>query len=111
MFDYPALFRLDGRRALGVGARSGVGKTNAEALAAFGARVTCADVDLASAERTAAAIRAAGHEAAALRVGGRDTSAVTAPLRDDPAVDIPPGTPRLKPRKPLREITHHPVRP
>ncbi|MEA2661970.1 MAG: hypothetical protein QOH08_1542, partial [Chloroflexota bacterium] len=34
MIDYPALFRLDGRRALVVGAGSGIGKTSAEALAA-----------------------------------------------------------------------------
>src|SRR4029077_11826115 len=61
VFDYPALFRLDGRRALVAAAGSGIGRTSAEALAAFGAQVTCADVDLAAAERTAAAISAAGH--------------------------------------------------
>ena len=104
MFDYPALFRLDGRRALVVGAGSGIGKTSAEALAAFGARVTCADVDLAAAERAAAAISASGHEADALMVDVRDTSTVTAAFAKDP-VDVLVSTPGINVRKPIAKIT------
>ena len=56
MDRYRALFDLTGRTALVVGAASGIGEASAHALAAFGARVACADVDLAGAERTARAI-------------------------------------------------------
>lgn len=104
MFDYPALFRLDGRRALVVGAGSGIGKTSAEALAAFGAHVTCADVDLAAAERTAAAIRSAGHEADALMVDVRDTSTVTAAFAKQP-IDVLVSTPGINVRRPVMKIT------
>ncbi len=52
--DYANLFRLDGRHALVVGAGSGIGREAALALAAHGARVTCADRDLPAAEQTVA---------------------------------------------------------
>ncbi|MEV6283366.1 SDR family oxidoreductase [Kribbella sp. NPDC051770] len=52
--DYANLFRLDGRHALVVGAGSGIGRESALALAAHGARVTCADRDLPAAEQTVA---------------------------------------------------------
>jgi len=48
------LFRLDGRTALVLGAASGIGKASAEALAALGATVICADKDKAGVEATAA---------------------------------------------------------
>jgi NAD(P)-dependent dehydrogenase (short-subunit alcohol dehydrogenase family) len=105
VFDYPALFRLDGRRALVVGAGSGIGKTSAEALAAFGARVTCADVDLDAAERTAAAISAAGHKADALMIDVRDTSTVAAAFAKDRAIDVVVSTPGINVRKPIAKIT------
>ncbi|MGN9842031.1 SDR family NAD(P)-dependent oxidoreductase [Nonomuraea sp. H19] len=50
---YDALFRLDGRRAVVIGAGSGIGREAALALAAHGASVVCADRDLAAAEKTA----------------------------------------------------------
>lgn len=50
--DYSRLFRLDGRVALVVGAGSGIGREGALALAAHGATVVCADLDLAAAEET-----------------------------------------------------------
>ncbi len=73
MTDYRALFRLDGRRALVVGAGSGIGRESALALAALGAEVVCADIDLAKAEETAAL---AGVPAAAYRLDARDADAV-----------------------------------
>lgn len=52
--DYSRMFRLDGRRAVVIGAGSGIGRESALALAANGADVVCADRDRAAAEETAA---------------------------------------------------------
>ncbi|TQM14255.1 SDR family NAD(P)-dependent oxidoreductase [Pseudonocardia kunmingensis] len=52
---YSTLFRLDGKRALLVGA-GGIGREVALALAAHGARVVCADRDPEAAGATAAAV-------------------------------------------------------
>ena len=105
MFDYASLFRLEGRRALVVGAGSGIGRTSAEALAAFGAHVRCADLDLESAERTAAGIVGAGGAAEALRVDVRDTATVTAAVERDPAIDVLVSTPAINVRKALLDIS------
>ena len=43
MTDYRKLFDLSGKTAVVLGAASGIGKSSAEALAALGARVMCAD--------------------------------------------------------------------
>ncbi|HET6987954.1 MAG TPA: SDR family NAD(P)-dependent oxidoreductase, partial [Kribbella sp.] len=54
MTDYAKLFRLDGKHVVVIGAGSGIGRESALALAAQGARVTCADRDLVAAEETVA---------------------------------------------------------
>src|SRR6266699_2658286 len=73
MNEYRSLFDLSGRTALVVGAASGIGEACAHALAAFGARLVCADVDLPGASGTADAIVAAAVE----RVGVLDGLVVT----------------------------------
>jgi NAD(P)-dependent dehydrogenase (short-subunit alcohol dehydrogenase family) len=72
MTDYRKLLDLTGRKALVLGAASGIGKASAEALGALGAQVHCADIDLAGAEATAAAIRDAGGRADASRTDAAD---------------------------------------
>ena len=56
MTDYRRLFDLSGKSAVVLGAASGIGKSSAEALAALGAVVLCADRDADGAEATAAGI-------------------------------------------------------
>lgn len=51
--DYARLFQLEGRTAVVIGAGSGIGRAAALALAAHGARVICADVNLAAAQASA----------------------------------------------------------
>lgn len=52
--DYGRMFSLDGRRAVVVGAGSGIGREAARALAAHGADVVCADRDADAAAATGA---------------------------------------------------------
>ena len=56
VIDYQRLFSLSGKTALVLGAASGIGKASAEAIAALGGRVICADIDEAGANETARAI-------------------------------------------------------
>jgi NAD(P)-dependent dehydrogenase (short-subunit alcohol dehydrogenase family) len=58
--DYRRRFDLHGKTALVLGAASGIGKASAEALAALGATVICADRDAAGVAATAAALGAHG---------------------------------------------------
>ena len=54
---------LEGKIAVVTGAGSGIGRATAEALAAAGATVVCADINRETGEETAAALRAAGGRA------------------------------------------------
>ena len=58
---YRAMFDLTGKHALVLGAASGIGKSSAEALAALGAAVACADIDREGVTRTAADIGGDAH--------------------------------------------------
>lgn len=84
MSSYADLFRLDGRRAVVVGAGSGIGRESALALAAHGAEVTCADRDEAAAEATAAL----GPGLSAYGLDVLDGEAVTRAAQDLGAVDV-----------------------
>jgi NAD(P)-dependent dehydrogenase (short-subunit alcohol dehydrogenase family) len=81
---YADLFRLDGRKAVVVGAGSGIGRESALALAAHGAEVVCADRDLAAAEQTAAA----GPTMSAYALDVLETAAVERAAHDLGAVDV-----------------------
>ncbi|MEU0467802.1 SDR family NAD(P)-dependent oxidoreductase [Amycolatopsis sp. NPDC006131] len=60
--NYEKLFRLDGKRAVVLGAGSGIGRESALALAAHGAEVICADRNAAAAAETAREIRGDSYE-------------------------------------------------
>lgn len=101
---YRALFRLDGRRAIVVGAGSGIGEASAEALAAHGAHVVCADLDRAKADAVSARIREAGLSAEALAVDVRDTASVERAL-DQASATVLVSTPGVNVRKRIQEIS------
>jgi NAD(P)-dependent dehydrogenase (short-subunit alcohol dehydrogenase family) len=81
--DYERMFRLDGRRAVVVGAGSGIGREAARALAAHGADVVCADRD-----GDAASDTAAGCGATAYPLDVLDRAAVARAAADLGAVDV-----------------------
>ena len=104
MNEYKRLFDLTGRRALVVGAGSGIGEASAHGLAAFGAEVICADLNLEGAERVAAAINSEGGKAGSTHLDMRDPGDVTAARDRVGAPDILVITPAINVRKRFCEI-------
>jgi NAD(P)-dependent dehydrogenase (short-subunit alcohol dehydrogenase family) len=102
--EYRKLFDLSGAAAVVVGAGSGIGEASAQGLAAFGARLLCADLDLESATRTAAAIRDAGGRAEALQLDIRRPDQVAAAVTQAGAPDVLVITPSVNVRKPFLQI-------
>lgn len=105
MYDYHAMFDLSSKVALVVGAGSGIGRASAEGLAAFGATVYCADVNLEAAQATASEIGTRGGQAQAVRMDIRETASIREALRNVESVDILVSTPSINVRKPLLDIT------
>jgi len=93
---YQDLFRLDGKRALVVGAGSGIGAAAAAGLAAFGAEVVCADASEAAAAATAAAI---GGRAIVQRLDLLDATSIAAAAGALGAPDVLVTTPSVNVRK------------
>ncbi|MCB0135663.1 MAG: SDR family NAD(P)-dependent oxidoreductase, partial [Caldilineaceae bacterium] len=105
MNHYVSLFDLSGRTALVVGAGSGIGQASAQALAAFGAHVVCADIAVDAARSTVAAIVDGGGSAAAAPVDLRDRGQIDDLVTSLPALDILVSTPSINVRKPMLELT------
>jgi NAD(P)-dependent dehydrogenase (short-subunit alcohol dehydrogenase family) len=105
MIEFSSLFRLDGRVAFIAGAASGIGLAAAQGLAAAGAVVLCADLDLTGAERAAAAIRERGGEAESWALDITDGAAVADTFRRMEArhqqIHVAVSTPGVNIRKPL----------
>lgn len=102
MVDYSRLFRLDGRRAVVIGAASGIGRESALALAAQGAEVVCADRDADAAEQTA---QAAGGTARSYPLDVLQTDAVDRAAADLGPVDVLVVTPAMNVRKRILDYT------
>jgi len=66
------------KTAVVTGAGSGIGRATAQALAREGAQVIVADIDGASGEASAAALRAQGHRATFMRVDMTDAASIEA---------------------------------
>lgn len=105
MTDYRSLFSLDGKNALVVGAGSGIGRASALGLAAFGALITCADINLAQAEESAAQIRAGGGSAHALALDITSAAAVRSVVEGLGRIDVLVSTPSINVRKPILQIS------
>ena len=105
MTDYRKLLDLTGRKALVLGAASGIGKASAEALGALGAEIHCADIDLGRADATAAAIREAGGRADASRADAADGAEIKDLVARAKAklgrIDVAVTTPGINIRKPV----------
>ncbi len=99
------IFRLTGRRALVVGAGSGIGAAAAEGLARFEAEVICADAHEAGARATADAIKGFGGRASALTLDLLDADAVRRTVLDAPAPDVLVTTPAVNVRKRIVDYT------
>ncbi len=100
--DYTSLFRLDGKRALVVGAGGGIGREAVLALAAHGAEVVAADVDGDGAGRTA---HDAGDSCSELSLDVLDTGAITRAAHDLEPVDVLVFTPATNVRKRLLDYS------
>ncbi|MCA1553753.1 MAG: SDR family oxidoreductase [Chloroflexi bacterium] len=105
MLDYRTMFDLNGRTALVVGAGSGIGQASACALAAFGARVYCADINSANADETVSQIRAQNGAAESLGLDMRDSAQINSTIGHINAIDILVSTPSINVRKPFLQIS------
>ena len=82
--DYERMFRLDGKRAVVVGAGGGIGREIARALAAQGAQVVCADID----EQAAAVTAEGAGDLTTYRLDVLDEAAVAEAARQLDPVDV-----------------------
>lgn len=98
---YADLFRLDGKRAVVIGAGSGIGRESALALAAHGAEVVCADRDARAAEETASY----GDALTAYELDVLDGAAVEAAARETGEVDVLVFTAATNVRKRILDYT------
>jgi 3-oxoacyl-[acyl-carrier protein] reductase len=102
-------FDLDGRVAFVTGGGGGLAEGICTSLAAAGASVACADVDLERAERVAGLTRDAGGRAVAVQVDVAERSSVEDAVRrvtdELGGVDILVNNAAIYPRRPWTEIT------
>ena len=105
---YRNRFRLESKIALVLGAASGIGKAAAEALAALGANVICADKEKEGAETTASEIAANGRaESHVVDAGDADAiHALAATIESKyKRLDIAVSTPAIHVRKLMLDYT------
>jgi NAD(P)-dependent dehydrogenase (short-subunit alcohol dehydrogenase family) len=105
MYNYQTMFDLTGKTALVVGGGSGIGQAAALGLAAFGAQVYCADININNGEETVRQITAMGGTGQAVLLDMRDAAAIEALLDSIGSLHILVSTPSINVRKPLLDIS------
>ncbi len=104
-----AMFRLDEKNVVVVGAGAGIGQAVALGCASQGAWVGCADLSIAGADATAAQIRDQGHGAESSEVDIRESSAVEQMFntiaQQRTSLDVVVCTPGVNVRKRLVDYT------
>lgn len=103
--EYRALFDLNERSAMVIGAGSGIGEACAQALAAHGAHVVCADVGADAAERVTQGIVAQHGHATTAVVDITDVASVDELFAANPNVEVVVCTPSINVRKPIMKMT------
>ena len=109
MNEYKKLFDLTGRRALVVGAGSGIGEACAHGLAAFGAEVLCADLRGDAVKTVAGAIRDEGGRAHPVELDIRSADSVERAREAAGELDVVVTTPSINVRKPFFELSDEEV--
>jgi NAD(P)-dependent dehydrogenase (short-subunit alcohol dehydrogenase family) len=111
--DYRKLFDLTGKKAVVLGAASGIGKASAEALADLGAAIICADRDFSRAEATAVGVKARGGAAEAIAADAAKAADVNALAEAAKAklgrIDVAVTTPGLNIRKTIFDYTEEDI--
>lgn len=101
--NYEQLFRLEGRIAVVIGAGSGIGQAAAKGLAAHGAFVVCADVNLEAAQLTADQLGAERARASSVDITNTQNVAelLQGVVGEDGRIDVVVTTPATNVRKPI----------
>ena len=102
---YRELFSVSGKKALVIGAASGIGEAVAHGLAAHGASVYCADLNLEAATTVAHAIESQGASASASEVDITKRESIAALFDKLERLDILVCTPSVNVRKPMLDYT------
>lgn len=105
MYDYKKLFDLTGRKALVVGAGSGIGEAVAYGLAAHGAHVLCGDLKLDAAQKAAEQIRSTGGNADAVAIDIGSGDSVKSVIDANTDLDVLVSTPAINVRKQLLDMS------
>ncbi len=104
--EYRSLFDLSDKRAVVIGAASGIGEAAAQALAAHGADVLCADLNAERAGEVAEAIVAQGGRASSAPADITDADSIEALFSaDGDDIEIMVCTPSINVRKRLLDMT------
>ena len=102
---YRSLFDLSTKRAVVVGAGSGIGEAGALALAAHGAEVLCADIDLDAATQTASTIVDGGGAAQSVMVDVENGGSIEAAFAEFGSADVVVCTPAVNVRKSMLDVS------
>jgi len=103
--SYKAMFDLSGKHALVIGAASGIGAESAKGLAAFGATVACADLNVDALSSLVESITSQGGKASAHEVNLSSQTSVNELVSVLAKLDILVCTPSINVRKPLLDYT------